>query len=403
MVTSVLCIAGLLSAHIDSAQASAISKKKNEAKRIAAQIDATGTKIEQLQEDYLQAEIRLKKLTKTLETTTVDSSKTEERLKSVQDALRTRAIDQFSSPVDDKGLRGSEDLGELERRQVVADLAVAKTSDLEDQLRSTTQDLARKQKRVAAARSEAETTKKLLAKQKTAADALAIKLEALQIKTQGELKTLVVEAEKEAAAAEARAQQRALEKRKKAARDELARRKKAMRDRLGRGVNGGAAGHGDGSLPETPAPRDRSGQPQARILPVEKQSDASLSAEAGIEAAIPVSSSSNGAVQLALAQVGKPYIWGADGPGGFDCSGLMLFAWRAAGKALPHSSRAQYASLRHVSTSQIQPGDLVFFGSPIHHVGMYIGNGQMVEASHRGAPVRVRPYLRRDLVGVGRP
>lgn len=95
-------------------------------------------------------------------------------------------------------------------------------------------------------------------------------------------------------------------------------------------------------------------------------------------------------------------MWGASGPGGFDCSGLMLYAWRSAGRALPHPSRAQYAATTRVSVNQIRVGDLVFYGSPIHHVGMYIGNGQMVEASRRGVPVRTRSIFRRDLVGVGR-
>ena len=80
----------------------------------------------------------------------------------------------------------------------------------------------------------------------------------------------------------------------------------------------------------------------------------------------------------------------------------MLFAWAAAGRSLPHSSRSQYASTTRVPVSQIKPGDLVFFGSPIHHVGMYVGNGQMVEAPHRGASVKTAPIFRSGLVGVGR-
>jgi cell wall-associated NlpC family hydrolase len=108
------------------------------------------------------------------------------------------------------------------------------------------------------------------------------------------------------------------------------------------------------------------------------------------------------AVQVALAQLGKPYRWGHEGPSSYDCSGLVLYAWRAAGRSLPHSSRMQYASTQRVSISQLQPGDLVFFGRPIHHVGMYIGGGQMVEASRSGVPVRTRSIHRRDFVGAGR-
>ena len=69
---------------------------------------------------------------------------------------------------------------------------------------------------------------------------------------------------------------------------------------------------------------------------------------------------------------------------------------------LPHSSRSQYSSTSRVGVSQIRPGDLIFYGHPIHHVGMYVGNGKMVEASHAGAPVRISSIFRRDMVGVGR-
>jgi cell wall-associated NlpC family hydrolase len=109
------------------------------------------------------------------------------------------------------------------------------------------------------------------------------------------------------------------------------------------------------------------------------------------------------AVQAALAQVGDPYQWGAAGPDSFDCSGLTMYAWAQAGVALPHNSAAQYAATPRVSQSDLQPGDLLFFGSPIHHVGMYIGGGQMVAAPYTGASVRVTSAMRSDFVGAGRP
>jgi cell wall-associated NlpC family hydrolase len=80
-----------------------------------------------------------------------------------------------------------------------------------------------------------------------------------------------------------------------------------------------------------------------------------------------------------------------------------MYAWAAAGVSLPHSSQAQYASLPHVAQSQLQPGDLVFFGSPIHHVGIYAGGGTMIEAPHTGAVVRYRSIYRDDYVGGARP
>ncbi|MCW2700398.1 MAG: putative Cell wall-associated hydrolase [Blastococcus sp.] len=95
------------------------------------------------------------------------------------------------------------------------------------------------------------------------------------------------------------------------------------------------------------------------------------------------------AVDTALAQLGDPYVWGAAGPNSFDCSGLMQYAYSAAGISLPHSSGMQSQMGISVSPSVLQPGDLLFFYSPVSHVGMYIGNGQMVHASTSGSPVKV--------------
>ena len=86
-------------------------------------------------------------------------------------------------------------------------------------------------------------------------------------------------------------------------------------------------------------------------------------------------------VEIALQYVGVPYVWGASSPGGFDCSGLVKYAYGKLGIYLPHSSAIQYSYGVAVSKSQLKPGDLVFFYSPIHHVGMYIGNGNMVNAT----------------------
>ena len=95
------------------------------------------------------------------------------------------------------------------------------------------------------------------------------------------------------------------------------------------------------------------------------------------------------AIAMALGQVGDPYVWGASGPDGFDCSGLTSFAYAAAGVSLPHSSRSQAQMGREVSRGELQPGDLVYFYSPVSHVGLYIGNGMMVHARTFGQPVAV--------------
>jgi cell wall-associated NlpC family hydrolase len=115
------------------------------------------------------------------------------------------------------------------------------------------------------------------------------------------------------------------------------------------------------------------------------------------------------AVAFARRQLGKPYVWGASGPGSYDCSGLVMTAYRSAGVWLPRVSRAQWHAGARVGLGDLAPGDLVFFayntGNPgsIHHVGMYIGGGAMIEAPYSGARVRVASIGRRDYIGAVRP
>jgi peptidoglycan DL-endopeptidase CwlO len=108
------------------------------------------------------------------------------------------------------------------------------------------------------------------------------------------------------------------------------------------------------------------------------------------------------AVSTALAQVGDPYVWGGTGPDGFDCSGLTSYAYAAVGVSLPHSSRAQSRMGTAVSRGELQPGDLVFFGSPVYHVGIYVGNGKMVHARTFSQPVAVTSVDIGDYVGARR-
>ena len=109
------------------------------------------------------------------------------------------------------------------------------------------------------------------------------------------------------------------------------------------------------------------------------------------------------AVKTAYAQLGDPYVYGAAGPNAFDCSGLTMYAWNAAGVSLPHSAAAQYSSLRHVSISNLQPGDLVFYYSGISHVAIYIGGGRIIHAPHPGASVEIAPMSEMPIVGAARP
>jgi cell wall-associated NlpC family hydrolase len=168
------------------------------------------------------------------------------------------------------------------------------------------------------------------------------------------------------AAAEQEAAQRAADRRRQVAAKAAAQREAASANAGGGSSGGGSSGGG---------PTGSAGSPSSRA---------------------------GAAVAAAYKQLGAPYDWAADGPGAFDCSGLTAYAWAAAGVDLPHSSQAQFGVGAHVSRSQLAPGDLVFFGSPIHHVGIYVGNGTMIDAPQTGDVVRVQSIDRSDYAGAVR-
>ncbi|MFI7574546.1 NlpC/P60 family protein [Micromonospora sp. NPDC049497] len=116
-----------------------------------------------------------------------------------------------------------------------------------------------------------------------------------------------------------------------------------------------------------------------------------------------VSEAARIAIKTACAQVGDPYVWGATGPNSFDCSGLTQYAYKAAGINLTHFTGAQWNEGRAIPKSEARPGDLVFFFSDLHHVGIYLGNGQMVHAARAGKPVNVSSIQYMPLAGFRRP
>ncbi|WP_460999127.1 C40 family peptidase [Streptomonospora sediminis] len=111
------------------------------------------------------------------------------------------------------------------------------------------------------------------------------------------------------------------------------------------------------------------------------------------------------AVEHAKKEIGKPYVYGAEGPGSFDCSGLVQYAYKKAGKNISRTTYTQFDQGRSVSRSNLKPGDLVFFYSGPGHVGMYVGNGKMIHAPSSGKRVQIvkmAGYYNRHFVGARR-
>jgi cell wall-associated NlpC family hydrolase len=288
----------------------------------------------------------------------------------------------------------SEELQRDELTRVALNSGTASSDDLEQAVTelSEQQEALEEQRAAAADKTEEVSAAQHAAEEQTA------ELQDAQAEAEAELGQLIREEQErraresfermqaEAAAAQARAEAQA--RAAVEAQQQAATPSPRSAPAVGGGGGGGAnpsTGGGGGAAPRAPA------RPAAAPAPV--------------AAPIPAASSRAGtAVSAALSQQGVSYKFAAASPGvAFDCSGLTSWAWSQAGVYLPHQSAQQYASIPHVPSSAAQPGDLIFYYSPISHVGMYVGGGQMVHATSPGNPVRVSSVNWGNVTGVGRP
>lgn len=351
------------------AGADQVAEKRDEAARIATALEDQGRKVSVLAEELAEARLGAGEVEGQARAAQERLRDTDRRVSQARARLRGHAVASYVEggqlPAVQAMVGGSTDDLAV-RTAYVKEVAGRQQAALED-LRAAQQDLEDQRRKLEEAERWA---KQALAgvesRQRTAQEA-ADAQEATLRRVQGELGALV------AAEAERRAGDEARQ-----ARAELAARQPEAASRPAP-----AAG--------APAPARRPAAP-ALALAV-----APPAASIG-----PPASGAAAAVAEARRQLGKPYRWGGAGPDSFDCSGLTMWAWRAGGKSLPHSSRAQFSATSRIPLSQIQPGDLVFYGSPIHHMGIYVGGGTMVEASQTGTPVRYASIYRRDMAGVGR-
>jgi cell wall-associated NlpC family hydrolase len=208
-------------------------------------------------------------------------------------------------------------------------------------------------------------------------------------------------AEARAAAAAAAEQARLAAARAEAARDSAAKRaaesaaKRAREEAARQAAAARAAEEAARRAAEERAEREREeAAPQPQPEPAPRPTPKPPAQSGGVSAVL----------AYARAQIGKPYQWGGEGPGSFDCSGLTMMAWRQAGVYLSHYTGAQWRETSRVAISDLRPGDLVFYGSSgetSHHMGLYIGGGRMIEAPYTGAQVREASIYRSDLLPYG--
>lgn len=333
-----------------------IADKRAEATRISRQVQAQSEKLAILTEDYDQAMLHVTDVNTSLTKAKAQLAATDKQADQIRTRLRSASVQAYvhggSAHTIGLVIGNNFDSSTAQIRQQYVKTVSGEANDALDRLRAVRMQLAEQRAQLDAAKSDAQSALDKANAARSKAAAAQANLQSTLSKVQGELASLVAAEAKRRAAEEARRMQAALAARKAA---EQARQSTAA----GRSATGGST---------------------------------SLPAAVGADAA----------VAEARRQLGKPYRYGAAGPDAFDCSGLTMWSWAHAGKSLPHSSQAQYSATSRVSLNSLQPGDLVFFGSPIHHVGIYVGGGQMIHAPETGGVVEYEGIYRGDLVGAGR-
>jgi cell wall-associated NlpC family hydrolase len=351
---------------------SELAAERDAAVQLEAQIEANGTRVSILDEQYNRAQLAIQEANDQLATAQRELENRRNETDAVRAELARRGAELYTNAGNPAPLAvlDVDDANELGSRTAYASAAADSDRQLLDEARVAIEQLGLQQKSLERARAEAQQQSDALDAARQEIEQATAEQQQLLARAQGRIASLVeeVRAEREAAA---EAAVRAEMEREAAARAAPAQTHAPAPDEP-TSTDGGSSGSNDpieGSPGNVPAPNG----------------------------------SAQVAVDTARAQLGKPYVYAGSGPDVFDCSGLTMYAWAAAGVSLPHNAEAQYTALPHVSQSELQPGDLVFFGSPIHHVGIYAGGGTMIEAPYTGVDVRYRSIYRPDYTGAARP
>jgi cell wall-associated NlpC family hydrolase len=342
-----------------------LASKTAQARQLASQIEANSNRADVLDEQYLQAQNAVATAKHQIAAAEAGIASARQQESTLRDRLGGRAALLYmgAGTSDPLGISASsvQELGSRAKYSAAAaetdDRMISQLTVLDEQLRIQEKDLQKQKSDAEKRQSDADNARREV-------EGANSKLQQLLSTTKSDIRTLANQIEAERLAAQAQAEKARIEAQAQAA-------------AAAQNSNGG----GGSSFSSNPA--DIGTAP------------ANLPAPSGGAAA---------AIAYARAQIGKPYVYAGTGPGAFDCSGLTMMAWAQGGVGMSHGSQSQWESFPKVPIPQLQPGDLVFFGSSgpsNHHVGIYIGGGTMIEAPHTGAFVRYASIYRPDLVSTG--
>jgi len=364
-------LAVTLAATATPAAADTIRDKQRQAQHLADEIDRLGDKAVALGDDYVDAQVQLEDANQQVAAAEQQVAELDQQLGGLRGKLAGFAVRAYVYADQNNGIAGllsgqSLTQGVAQRSGYTA-VAFGASLDTAGDVKVALQDMERARATVRLERDKADKLTKVLSQRREAVDQAIADQQRVLTSVKGELVELVRQERVRREQAAARAAQAAL-----AAAQRAAATRRAVPVRAATPV---PAKSGSGT---PPGPRPGTNVP-------------------------PPAAGAAAAVRFALSQLGVPYHYAMAVPGvGFDCSGLTMWAWGRAGVALPRSSRAQAAALPAVSLADIQPGDLIFSHNPVGHVGMYIGNGQMVHAPRSGEVVSISP-ITRQIVKIGRP
>jgi cell wall-associated NlpC family hydrolase len=390
---------------IGPASADPIGDKQRQVRQIADKIERLGDQAADLGEQYNSAVITLQRAESDVKDAEAKLSEFESKLSSVRTAASGFALRAYMYANQMSGvgslLAGSSVSDGSAQRQGYNIVALGNTTEVTDDMKTLIEDADRQKTVLESKRAQQAQLAQYTKDRQKAAEAAQAKQSQVLVKVKGELSTLVQQEQKRRE--EEAARQAALEKQRAEA--ALLAAQQAQQAQAAQAAQARqAAAAQTSAAAKAPAGGGAAARPPA-TAPVARDDPPAAQPEIAVPSTSPGAAI---AVRAALSQLGVPYRFAAASPGeAFDCSGLTMWAWAQAGVSLPHGSRDQYYMFPKVPQDQLQPGDLVFFNSsstgPLGHVGIYIGNGQMVSAPRTGDVVKVSSISGRSYAGAARP